>query len=482
MFHTGRNIFSLVLSRVLSGVILFLVYTRLVQYLGPEAAGQFGLLASFLTVFNFFVDLGMSQLVIKKISEDKSNAGKYLTNFFGIQFLLGLMFMVIMDVIVVLADYPAQVKYALYVTAFSLLVTSLSLPFRAVIIAFQRLTINAKINFINAIINSGMMGVAIILKLDIFYLSFIAVAVGLIDMVVYGIVVHRDFTPFKFDFDKQFIKLLFVWNLPFTLLTLFSIYNRIDGLLLPHLRDFTENGYYAAAYKFWDTLAFVPGVIGITLYPYFAEILNKGLLDQVKKGLETYSRYMIAIGLPMAVGGFLLAEPLTSAFFGKEFLPAAPALWLLVAAVAVLFIYTPANSLMVSRLTKTATVITGFNLLFNISANLILIPRYGFVAAAAVTLVSETIQLVGYVYFIKRRVVRFSIFRYLLKPTIASAVMGWVILVLANSNIWLLLAAGGLSYGFVLLLLGFFHREDWEMLMNAVTVKKQLNVKSDITT
>lgn len=480
MFHTGRNIFSLVLSRALSGVILFLIYTRLVQYLGPEAAGQFGLLASFLTVFNFFVDLGMSQLVIKKISEDKNNAGKYLTNFFGIQFLLGLGFMLIMDLIVLLGDYPPVVKNALYVTAFSLLVTSLSLPFRAVVIAFQRLTINAKINFLNALINAAMMAAAIILKLDVLYLSFIPVAVGLFDLVVYSIIVHRKFTPFRFDFDRQFIRLLFMWNLPFTLLTLFSIYNRIDGLLLPHLRNFTENGYYAAAYKFWDTLAFVPGVIGITLYPYFADTLNRGLIDQVRRGLETYSRYMIAIGLPMAVGCFLLAEPLTVAFFGQEFLPAAPALWLLVAAVAVLFIYTPANSLMISKLTKTATVITGFNLFFNLTANLILIPRFGFVAAAAVTLVSETIQLIGYIYFIKRRVVSFSIFRHLLKPAFASLVMAAVILALSGRNVWLLIAAGAASYTVTLLILRFFWPSDWDMFKNAVNFKKQLTTENDL--
>src|ERR1700733_6435257 len=97
MLHIGRNILSLLISRILAAVILFLIYTRLLQYLGPEAAGQFGLLAAYLTVFNFFVDLGMQQLVIKKVSEDRTQASKYLSNYFGIQFLLGVGFMLIMD-------------------------------------------------------------------------------------------------------------------------------------------------------------------------------------------------------------------------------------------------------------------------------------------------------------------------------------------------------------------------------------------------
>src|SRR6185369_5710379 len=98
MLHIGRNIISLLISRVITAIILFLVYTRLLQFLGPDAAGQYGLLAGYLTVFAFFVDLGMQQLVIKKISEDRSQASYYLTNYFGIQFLLGVGFMLIMDV------------------------------------------------------------------------------------------------------------------------------------------------------------------------------------------------------------------------------------------------------------------------------------------------------------------------------------------------------------------------------------------------
>src|SRR6185295_17234724 len=106
MMHIGRNILSLLISRVLAAAILFLVYTRLIQYLGPEAAGQYGLMAAYLTVFNFFVDLGMQQLVIKKISEDRTQASKYLANYFGIQFVLGLVFMLIMDAIIFTSHYP----------------------------------------------------------------------------------------------------------------------------------------------------------------------------------------------------------------------------------------------------------------------------------------------------------------------------------------------------------------------------------------
>jgi O-antigen/teichoic acid export membrane protein len=482
MQHIGRNIFSLVLSRVLSGVILFLIYTQLLRYLGPEAAGEFGLIGSYLTVFNFFVDLGMSQLVIKKMSEDATHLGKYLSNYFLIQLGLGVVFMLIMDGFIFFADYPGHVKQALYIAAIGLLLSSLSLPFRSVVVAMQRLTINARVNFLDALINAGMMGLAIIFRQNIFFLAFISVAISTFDILVYGAIVHKKFTAFKLNFDWSFAKQLFIWNIPFMLLTFFSIYNRIDGLILPHLRGFVENGYYAAAYKFWDILAYFPGVLGITLYPYFAHAISQGLKEQVRAGLETYSRYMIAVAVPMSVGTFLLAEQITREFFGSEFLPAAQALWLLVLAVSILFVYTPLNSLIISQLTKTATKITAFTFIFNITANLILIPKYGFVAAAAITAGSEFIQAIGYGYFIKHRVIDFDLFRHFIKPIAAALAMSLFIYFYKDHNLWLVIGLGGAIYAGVLSLLRFFLRSDWELFKTAINLKKSVTPVDTVNT
>ncbi len=481
MLHIGRNILSLIFSRILAGVVLFLIYTRLVQYLGPEAAGQFGLLSTYLMVFSFFVDLGMSQLVIKKISEDRNRADKYLNNYFSVQFLLGVGFMLVMDAFVYFASYPVEVKQALYVAGLGLLLSALSLPFRSVINAFQKLTIIARVNFLNSIINGVMMVLAISLRENLFFLSFISVAVSIFDIIVYGYLVNKKFAPFRWEFDRAFVKQLFIWTFPFTLLTVFSVYNRVDALLLPHVRDFIETGYYAAAYKFWDVLSFIPSVIGISLYPFFAEAISKGLKEQVRAGLETYTRYTIALGLPLAVGAYLLASDLTLAFYGQDFAPAAPALWLLVASVSILLIYSPANSLIISQQTKLATKVTGSTLALNLILNIILIPKYGFVAAAAVTAFSELNQAFWYWFLIRKKIIEYNFLRHFIKPIIAAAVMSLIVVLIRDKNLWLAIVAGGIVYAVSLLILRFFRRSDWELLKTAVDIRKPINLEAPPT-
>lgn len=474
MFQIGRNVISLIISRVLAAVILFLIYTRLLQYLGPQVAGEYGLIAAYLTVFSFFVDLGMQQLVIKKVSEDRSLAGKYLSNYFGIQFCLGLGFMLIMDLFVLTAHYPPIVKHSLLIASVGLLLSSLTMPFMAIINAYQKLSLIAKVNFVNSIINAAMMVLAIIFRKNIFFLSFISGAVAVFDIIIYSYLVHKKFTPFKVEFDFVFWKKLLIWNLPFMLLTIFSIYNRVDTLILPHLRGFIENGYYTAVYKFWDTLAFLPAVVAAALYPYFAENLAIGQKENTRRVLEIYTRYMIALAVPLTIGAYLLAPRLTLAFYGPAFAPAAPALWLLVAAVSVLFVYVPVNSIMISQKTKTATIITGINLLFNLALNLLLIPKFGFVVAALITLASELIQLVGYTIVVKQKIVQFEYLRNFIKPAVSGIIMGAVIHFLRGYNLWFLIGLGAAIYSIVLVGIRFFNAQDWELFKASVSFKKSL--------
>jgi O-antigen/teichoic acid export membrane protein len=475
MLHIGRNIISLVISRLVAAVILFLIYTRLIQYLGPQAAGEFGLVAAYLTVFTFFVDLGMQQLVIKKVSEDKTQAAKYLNNYFSIQFFLGLIFMAIMDVFVLTAHYPPIVQNSLLVASIGLLLSSLTMPFMAIINSFQRLSLIARVNFVNSLINAGMMVLAIVFRRNIFFLSFIAGTVSLFDILIYGYLVNKKFARFRIEIDFAFWKKLILWNMPFMLLTIFSIYNRIDTLILPHLRNFTENGYYTAVYKFWDTLAFLPAVVAASLYPFFAEVLARGEKIQARQVLETYTRYMIAVGVPLTIGAYLLASKLTVAFYGQAFAPAAPALWLLVAAVSVLFVYVPVNSVIISQKTKLATIITGCTLVFNLVLNLIFIPKFGFVAAAVITLFSEIIQLIGYTIVVKRRIVDFNYLSNFIKPLIAGLVMGLALYYFVHLNVWILIVLGGGVYAVALLALRFFNKADWELLRTSIDFRKDIN-------
>lgn len=179
---------------------------------------------------------------------------------------------------------------------------------------------------------------------------------------------------------------------------------------------------------------------------------------------------MIAVALPMGVGGMLLSKPLILLVAGKNFISAAPALSILIWAVAILFIYIPVNSLIISQLTKSAALVTGSNVLINIIGNLILIPLWGIQAAAIMTVVSELVQGTFYFYFVRKKITDFAFFSILWRPLIASAVMGLAVWQVRAANLAVSMFAGAGVYGLMLLLTGFLSHEDFNFAKNLLKI------------
>jgi O-antigen/teichoic acid export membrane protein len=138
------------------------------------------------------------------------------------------------------------------------------------------------------------------------------------------------------------------------------------------------------------------------------------------------------------------------------------------------------NSLIISQRTSAAVKITGFNLLFNIVLNVILISKYGFVAAACVTLASECVQWFGYTYIVNKHVLKFNFLNNFYKPAIAAAVMGGVVYWLQDHNLWLVVAIGGVVYVLALAAVQFFRAEDRRLLLGGLLAANPEPVERDV--
>ncbi len=174
---------------------------------------------------------------------------------------------------------------------------------------------------------------------------------------------------------------------------------------------------------------------------------------------------MLLVALPMAVGGTILSSQLIELLAGPQFLPAAPVLSILIWAPAILFVYIPVNSLIISQLTKKAALITGVNVVVNVAGNLILMGYFGFgiKAAALMTVFSETLQCFFYFYFVRKNITSFSFFSILYRPAFAALVMGLVLWQIKNQPLLISLVSGALIYLLVLVVTGFLKKEDLVM-------------------
>jgi O-antigen/teichoic acid export membrane protein len=462
----AHNIFSLLLAKVFSMILVFIGYAFLLRYLGNYQAGQFQFVISYVLLFWVVVDFGIQALVIKKVSEDLSQSRKYLGNFFAVELVLALGVYALLSLIAYLNHYEPAVQHAIYLTGFGMFLNALSIPFTAIISAHEDMHVLAVINFFDSVINFGIMLGAVLLKQGIVFLALVQVLMGVMHLLVYSSLIRKyvpnlQFWSFIKTPDRALMKGLFRSALPFGMLVGFGvIYNKIDVVILQHIRGYAETGLYTTAYKFFDLIAFFPAIVSSSLYPHFASKIQQGKMEEVKNSLQNYTRYMIAAALPLAFGGALLAPKLIAILGGQDFLAGFAALQVLVFGAAILLIYSAANSIMISQLTRYAVIITCANVFVNIIGNILLTPRFGFMAAASMTVVSELVQAVAYFYFVRTKIVNFHVIRFFTKPLLASAIMVLVLFPIRNQPVALTISIGFVVYAIVILLLKYFKPED----------------------
>lgn len=435
MKQVSNNILWLSISRAAGLVLLFFAYTQLFSYLGPYKTGQYQFVLSLVTIFGVIIDLGISQYVTKKIAEDTAQAAKYFYNFLTAEIVLASCVYGLMVAFVYVRGYDADVRHATMVAGLGVLLYGLTVPFLTVLSGFQSMRRVALNNFVVSLVNVLVILSAVYFKYSIVYLSINQGLASLCSLLLYyghvrayipNLRLRETFWHFDFVLLKKILKAA----APFAILVSFStIYNRIDVVLVTKFLGYAETGLYTTAYKVVDLTNFFPAVVSHSLYPALAALMAKQALGDVRVTIEKYMRLMIAVALPLGVGGSLLSRQLILVLTSGDarFLPSAPVLAILVWAIVILFIYVTANSLVVSQLTKWAVVITGVNVVINIVGNVLLVPHYGIQAAAWMTVVSEALQGTFYFYFIWKNITHFAIIRQFVKPVLAALVMGIVL-------------------------------------------------------
>jgi O-antigen/teichoic acid export membrane protein len=169
-----------------------------------------------------------------------------------------------------------------------------------------------------------------------------------------------------------------------------TLFFRVDVLLLQPLRGSTELGYYALAYKFVDGLGIIPSAFTFAVFPQLSRLADDRP-DGLRRAYAFSLKLLVFVSVPLALLVTALAEPLVWLVGGSSYLPdAAVALRLLIWFLPLSF----ANGLTQYALVAAGRqrAITGafaVAVAFNVVANLVAIPLYGYRAAAAVTVLSE---------------------------------------------------------------------------------------------
>ncbi len=237
---------------------------------------------------------------------------------------------------------------------------------------------------------------------------------------------------------------------------LVTLYVKLDQVLVFVYAGSRQAGLYGAAYRILDQIQFIPSSVMTTLFPLIATAYPSER-ERVQRLLQAAAEYLTMASLPALAFTLVAAGPIIELLFGAQYAQAAPALPILMGAfVSISFGYLAGNMVVILELQHRFLRYAAIGLLVNASLNMVLIPRYGFLAAAWITLLTELVVMSLTMRSVLRELAmtpRMSRFARTLAAALAMGLLTWLAKGLGAPLFGLVIVAA-LTYPMLLLLLG----------------------------
>jgi len=412
---------------VVARLIALVTVIATLKWLMPAPYGTFTTLINYTAIVSVVLDLGFNVLYVREGARHPAEIQRYLRNVMSLRLVMAVGGFVVLAIALALAGLSS-----LLVPGFLLMVlTSYSTLLRNTLYAVQRLGYEAVAVILESAVLLALVLIGIKIGAGVTYFVWAYAAQYAFSCAYFAIVLWwQKIAVVGWKLEPQLVREWFFQGLPFALTFVLTIlYFKIDQPLVYAIRPHAEAGWYAAAYKPFEALLFIPMTLLSVVFPvlsvYFRERPQE-LTDAVSR----FFKALLVIGWPIAVGLFVLAHPLTSMFLYSQ---SEPALRILSLALAIGFVNNAfIGALSASDRQLSFTWAAGWSLVANLALNLILIPFFGYLGASWATVLTEVVLGVAGWVLTRRHIGQVPVLQLTWRPILAGLVMGAVLFPLRN--------------------------------------------------
>ena len=406
------NFWTLTTSKVLYRLVSIGVAMYLARMLGAGVLGQYATVMNVLTLYLAFADLGVTNLVIRDVSRDKTLSGGYLDTFFALQLIVGVILLVLIMVTGWASRYAPVMLLALAVGSAGPLLSGLANTWQALMNASELFYPFAVIEMVCLVVFALGSGAVVLAGQGLVALVAVTTAVAAVKFILGGLWSWRLNMRVRIPGPAAIfnglrtggaIRGMLRAGLPFLLIngSHFAL-QRLDVLYLSWMLPDERVGVYAAASRLVYASLFLLAAVGTMLYPMFSRLL----LEDAALARERYRRgssWLFVGGCMMAAVFYLAAPHVINLLYGKGFEEGIMVLRLL-------GLFLPlfaggllaSNVLMVSSHVWQAVRATGIAFAALLVLSPVLIQQWGINGAGLSVLAAECIAMVLYLVYAHR--------------------------------------------------------------------------------
>lgn len=402
----ASNTLSQLIGKVIAAGSVFLISLLLARSLGAEGFGDFTKITTFVAFFYLVADFGLNAVYLQK---EKSGKTDWWPSLFGLRLLWATLLVFL--AIAILAFLPqGQNQGYTNLVRLGIIVFSPAIIFQAILITanglFQkkfRYDLSALAVFCGSVVSLLLVwlvmhfsngGFGVIFSV-VAILSGMAVTAG-VALALVRLIRGNLSISFKFSSMLQ----LLVASLPLAATLLFNlVYFRADSFILTLTRATAEVGIYGLAYKVFEVPLVLPTFLMNVIYPLLLRVKGQEFIRLWRKSFLI----LVAAAVLSVIVMWLFAPAL--ALVREDFRASIVPLRILTLGLPFFFISALTMWSLIAMGKQAVLVwIYGFSMLANIFFNILFIPRYGYLAAAWITVGSEAVVLIVSVLVLIRQI------------------------------------------------------------------------------
>lgn len=417
-----KNAIWLLIVRIVMPVTSLLTFVFASRLLRVDEVGKYSLILAFFQISQLLPLLGMNAYIVREVSKNKESAAHFLSNMSLIGLVLSAFLGMIFYGVGFCLHYPADVMTAIGVLFGIVVLTSFTLVADAVFMGFERMEFSSLIGIGEGIarliasvycLYAGFGFVSLIWVM----LIFRVVAVFLYALSIWHVILEK---RFFFKFSKVFIRQLISASKIFIGTSLCStILSRVDFVLLSKIKDFSELGFYTAAYRILETIVLFTTVINFSAFPLLSR-LHQSSESSFKETARRLVKYMAIASFLIAGLMIIYAEPVIELIYSKRYAPSVVSLQILALALIFMSLDQVLAAVFVASNKQALDLAVLFRgVLIYIAFLFWLIPPLGFYGASLATAASMAIQLIIRWAYLNKNILKMNLVREMWKPLFA---------------------------------------------------------------
>lgn len=386
--HAGRDVAIQIGARILNLALGVVVTVLLARALGDDGFGEWSTVLVVVQLAAYFTSFGVESVVVREAAAEPERENEWLGALLLLRALLSIPAVIVGLVVVFLI----QDNTSMLVAGIVLLAQT---PFNvgASLRVVHQMRVRNWFPMIVLTINSVLWAAAVlaiyVLGGGVVELAIAMTVIGAFTATLQAVAAVKIAKPHLRPSREATLRLARV-GLPVGISGLLILaYARIDQILVFALAGSGEAGLYGAQYRIIEQAQLVPISFLTTLLPILSGAWPRDRERAMRIAWRS-AEYLTVASLGGLAVALAVAEPITVLLYGEGFAAAAPALPVLGGAfVFICFGYLTGNLILIAGLQRKLIAVGLVGLFVNVVGNVALVPLWGFMGAAWMTLATE---------------------------------------------------------------------------------------------